>query len=55
MLRAKLKLLIADLENTLTILDNWEQSTTDANTLLKIEANREAYENVITKLKNIAT
>ena len=53
MLEAKIKLLIADLENTLTILDNCEQSTTDANTLLKIEAQREAYEAALIKLKHI--
>ena len=55
MLEAKLKLLIVDLKKTLIVLDDWEQSTTDDSTLLQIEARREAYENVLTKLKNIAT
>lgn len=53
MLRAKIKLLIADLKKTLTVLDDWQQSAKDANTLLKIEAQREAYEAVLIKLKNI--
>ena len=55
MLEAKIKLLIADLKKTLTVLDNWEQSTDNETTRVKIQAKREAYENVLTKLKNIAT
>ena len=53
MLEAKLKLLIADLKKTLIVLDDWEQSTDSEMTRVKIYAKREAYENVLTKLKNI--
>ena len=53
MLEAKIKLLIADLENTLKVLDNWQDSTTHEAALIQIEAKREAYENVLIKLKNI--
>ena len=53
MLEAKLKLLIVDLENTLKVLDKWQDSTTNKVALIQIEAKREAYENVLTKLKNI--
>ena len=53
MLEAKLKLLIADLKKTLIVLDNWEQSTDSETTRVKIQAKREAYENVIIKLKHI--
>lgn len=55
MLEAKIKLLIADLENTLKVLDKWQDSTTNKVALIQIEAKREAYENVLNKLKNIAT
>ena len=55
MLEAKIKLLIADLENTLKVLDNWEKSTDSETVRLEIQARREAYETVLNKLKNIAT
>ena len=55
MLEAKIKLLIADLEKTLIVLDNWEQSTDNETTRLKIYAKREAHETMLNKLKNIAT
>ena len=55
MLEAKLKLLIADLKKTLTVLDDWQGSTTNEATLIQIEAQREAYETVLNKLKHIAT
>ena len=53
MLEAKIKLLIADLEKTLIVLDNWEQSTDNETTRVKIQANREVYETVLTKLNQI--
>ena len=53
MLEAKLKLLIVDLKKTLIVLDNWEQSTDNETTRVKIYAKREAYETVLTKLKQI--
>ena len=47
MLEAKIKLLIADLENTLKVLDKWQDSTTNKVALIQIEAKREAYEAVL--------